>query len=316
MENHNDLLVHISQLYYQQNLSQNEIAKIVGISRPTISRLLDEARQTGVVEIIVHDPVRKNSDLSIDIRKKFNLREAIIISGHFKHDIAMERCAQVTAQFLSGILENNMTIGFSWGRAIRSVCNAIKPKEYYNITVAQMAGCLGTGNPHLDGLELAMDVAKKFNGTYTNIVSPVYVDHMLVQSALLAAPQIRRSLDIASHVDIALTGIGTLDDENSALLLSDCSTKEERIEAIQNGAVGHILARLFDKDGNEVFFPNHYPITAPLSAMKEPKWSIGIVVSGQKAEATLAAIRGGYINCLIADEPLAMELLKSSETLE
>lgn len=316
MENHNDLLVHISQLYYQQNLSQNEIAKIIGISRPTVSRLLDEARQTGVVEIIVHDPIRKNPDLSIEVRKKFDLREAVIISGNFKHDIAMERCAQVAAQFLSGILENNMSIGFSWGRAITAVCNAIKPKEYYNVTVAQMAGCLATGNPHLDGMELAMDVARKFNGTYTNVISPVFVDHLLVQKALLATPQIKKALDIASNLDIALTGVGTFNDKNSTLLLSDCSTEEERAEAIQNGAVGHILARFIDKDGKEVFFPNHYPITVPLDALKVPKWSIGIVVTSQKAEATLAAIRGGYINSLIADEPLALELLKLAMTLE
>ena len=314
MENHNDLLVHISQLYYQQNLSQSEIAKIIGISRPTVSRMLDEARKSGVVEIIVHDPIRKNSDLSIALRKKFNLREAVIISESFKHDIAMDRCAEVTAQFLSGIMENNISIGFSWGRAIYAVCDAIKPREYYNVTVSQMAGCLGTGNPHLDGIELAINVARKFNGTYTNVVSPVYVDNMLAQNALLASPQIRKALDIASNVDISITGIGTLDDKNSSLLISDISTKEEREEAKRNGAVGHILARFIDKDGNEVFFPNHYPITVPLSAMRSPKWSIGVTVTSEKAKATLAAIRGKYINCLIADEPLALELLRLADS--
>ena len=65
-----------------------------------------------------------------------------------------------------------------------------------------------------------------------------------------------------------------------------------------------------DKDGNEVTFPNHYPIAAPLEALREADWSIGIVASKEKALATLAAIKGGYINCLIADESLALELLK------
>ncbi len=316
MENHNDLLVHISQLYYQQGLSQNEIAKIIGISRPTVSRLLVEAKENGVVEIIVHDPIRKNSDLSIELRQRFNLREVIIVSGTFKPDIALRRCAKAATQFVSSIMENNFSIGFSWGRAITAFCDELKPKEYYNITVAQMAGCLGTGNPQLDGMQLAMEAAKKFNGSYTNIVSPVYVDHMLVQSALLASPQIKKAIAIASNVDIAITGIGTLSDSNSSLLLADCSTEEERNSIIKQGAVGHILARFFDINGNEVFFPNHYPITAPLSAMKTPKWSIGIVSHASKAKATLAAIRGGFINCLIADDPLALALLDLSKTLE
>ena len=64
MSSRTDLLVRISELYYQQNLSQQDISKITGISRPTISRLLDEAKETGVVEIIVHSPINKNPQLS------------------------------------------------------------------------------------------------------------------------------------------------------------------------------------------------------------------------------------------------------------
>ena len=51
MNNHESLLVHVAQLYYQQNLNQSEISKIVGLSRPTVSRMLEEAREVGIVEI-------------------------------------------------------------------------------------------------------------------------------------------------------------------------------------------------------------------------------------------------------------------------
>ena len=55
MNNHESLLVHVAQLYYQQNLNQSEISKIVGLSRPTVSRMLEEAREVGIVEIIVQN---------------------------------------------------------------------------------------------------------------------------------------------------------------------------------------------------------------------------------------------------------------------
>ena len=64
MSNRVDLLVHISELYYQQELSQQEISQIMGISRPTVSRLLDEAKETGVVEVIIHSPIVKHPKLS------------------------------------------------------------------------------------------------------------------------------------------------------------------------------------------------------------------------------------------------------------
>lgn len=147
MNNHESLLVHVAQLYYQQNLNQSEISKIVGLSRPTVSRMLEEAREVGIVEIIVHDPIRKNNDLSARLRDQLGLREALIISGKYQHDVALEKCANEAAQFVSSILDNNMSIGFSWGRAIRAVCNAFQSSEYYNVTVVQMAGCLSVGDP-------------------------------------------------------------------------------------------------------------------------------------------------------------------------
>ena len=76
MSNRVDLLVHISELYYQQELSQQEISQIMGISRPTVSRLLDEAKETGVVEVIIHSPIVKHPKLSYALRTEFGLRDA------------------------------------------------------------------------------------------------------------------------------------------------------------------------------------------------------------------------------------------------
>jgi len=310
LDNRNDLLVHISELYYQQNLNQNEIAKILGVSRPTVSRLLEEARDTGIVEIIVHNPIRKNPDLSAKLRNTFHLREAIVISGNYNHDTALSQCAEVAASLVSTILDNNMSLGLSWGRAIYETCNALKPKDYYNVNVVQMAGCLGSGNPYIDGLELALRVAKKFNGTYSNIIAPVYVDNEIVRDYLIESPQIKSTLKKAYNVDIALTGIGSLDDAQGSLNRAGCYTSEEIQVALKNGVTGHILARFMDINGNEIHLKDHYPISAPLKSMHNAEWAIGICVSEEKAKAVLSTINGKYINCLVADESLAKKLLE------
>lgn len=312
MDNRNDLLVHISELYYHQSLNQNEIARILGISRPTVSRLLEEARDNGVVEIIVHSPITKDSKLSAELRNRFHLREAIVVAGRTNHDTALANCGKAAAKLLTSILANNMSIGLTWGRGINAICNAIQPKEYYNVNVVQMAGCLGTGNPKLDGLELALHVAKMYNGTYANIIAPIFVDNKMVYDHLIASPQIKSTLKKAAHVDIALTGIGSLEDPDGTLTLAGCYSDEHLIAAKERGAVGHILARLLDSEGNEVALPDLYPISAPLEVMRNTEWSIGICASAAKAQATLAVINGQYINCLIADEPLARELLSKA----
>lgn len=308
-----DLLVRISELYYQQNLSQQDISKITGISRPTISRLLDEAKETGVVEIIVHSPINKNPQLSHLVRTTFGLRDAVIVAGDYDFDQSLTRCAHCAVDFLSTVLENNMSIGISWGRALEALCDVLEPtnySDYYNVTVVQMVGCLGTGNPRVDGLELALRLSKKVNGTYSNIYAPVYVDSELVYSYLTAEPQIEATLKKAGTVDIILTGIGSLNDANGSLYKSGCYNAEERKELMRRGAVSSLLGRMFDINGSEVQLDGRYVISAPLEAMRKPSWSIGINASAEKAECTLAAVHGKYINVLVADEPLARRMLE------
>ena len=173
-----------------------------------------------------------------------------------------------------------------------------------------MVGCLGTGNPRVDGLELALRLSKKVHGTYSNIYAPVYVDSELVYSYLTAEPQIEATLKKAGTVDIILTGIGSLNDANGSLYKSGCYNAEERKELMRRGAVSSLLGRMFDINGNEVQLDSRYVISAPLEAMRTPSWSIGINASAEKAECTLAAVHGKYINVLVADEALARRMLE------
>ena len=160
-----------------------------------------------------------------------------------------------------------MSIGISWGRALEALCDVLEPtdySDYYNVTVVQMVGCLGTGNPRVDGLELALRLSKKVHGTYSNIYAPVYVDSELVYSYLTAEPQIEATLKKAGTVDIILTGIGSLNDANGSLYKSGCYNAEERKELMRRGAVSSLLGRMFDINGNEVQLDSRYVISAPL----------------------------------------------------
>ncbi|MGE4548753.1 MAG: sugar-binding transcriptional regulator [Intestinibacillus sp.] len=310
MDTREDLLVRVAELYYQQGLSQQEVGQITNLSRPTVSRLLDEARETGVVEIIVHSPVLKNPQLSYAIRTTFGLRDAIVIAGNHEYDKALRRCAEAAANLLSTVLDNNQTLGISWGKPLQYLCDAMKPRSYYNLNVVQMAGCLGTGNPHFDGLELALEISKKLDGTYSNIYAPVYVDNKLVYQHLIAEPQIETTLKKALTTDVIVTGVGSLQDPASTLQMAGYYTDKQRMEMLGMGAVGHLLARMFDKDGQEIPIPGRYTISAPLDAMHHAGWSIGITASAMKAEAVLGALHGKYLNALVIDETLAYRLLE------
>ena len=317
MESHLRSLIHIAELYYQEGLSQSAIADILSTSRATVSRLLDEAKSRGIVEIIVHNPVVKNSALSSQLRSRLHLRDAIVVTGGMTPDRALQDCSEAAVQFLSAVMENNITLGIAWGRAVQYCCDKMQPDEdYHNIHVAQMAGCLGDGSSNLGGLELSLRMDQKRHGTYSNIYAPIVVSNEATYAYLTAEKQIKIALEKAERVNIVLSGVGLPTDDHSSMFRAGCFTREERQEMIAKGGAAIILARWIDKEGRELFCPGHYTIAAPLEAMRNASWSIGVCASAERAGSVLAALRGGYFNTLVVDDSLARELLKQTEAQE
>lgn len=313
MKSRTDLLIRIAELYYEQGLSQNEIAQLAGLSRPTVSRMLEEAKEVGIVEIRVNSPIRKNASLSSALRDQLRLREAIVVDGSYSYEKALMRCCDAALRFCNTILQNNMSIGICWGTATRMLCDLMEQHPYehpfYNVDIVQMVGCLGSGDPSVDGLELAFRMSRCLGGTYSNIYAPVFVSNQIVQQYLLKEPQIETTLRKAEHLDIVLTSVGSIDDKTS-LQLAGFYTDTTVANLMKRGAVGHLLARPFDAQGEELIAPHLCPVGAPLSALRGAEWSIAVNASAQKAQGVLAAARSGYVNVLVIDQPLAERLLE------
>ncbi len=313
MKSRVDLLIRVAECYYEQNLSQNEIANMLGISRPTVSRMLDEAKEAGIVEIKVNSPIRKDPHLSVALRNSLGLQEAIVINGSYEYEKALRRCCNAALHFCNTLLQNNISIGITWGLATRYLCELMEEnpykQPYYNINVVQMVGCLGSGNPSVDGLELALRMSKALGGTYSNIYAPIYVRNKVVQSYLLKEPQIETTLRMSEHLDILLTSIGSIDTQTS-LYQAGFYTEQTLESLVAQGAVGHLLARPFDNEGNEVAANELFPVGAPLSVLNDIQWSIAVNASAQKAQAVLAAVRSGFVNTIVVDQALAHALLE------
>lgn len=310
-------LVHVAELYYEQGMSQQKIAGLLGLSRPTVSRLLEEARACGVVEIVVHAPLRKQAELSARLRRELGLRDAVVAAGRCDRDRALNRCAQAAAEAFLALLESGMTVGIAWGRALRAFCGQVPAQQHiFQVQVVQMIGCLGTGNPQLDGLELSLTLAKKLNGTFRNVYAPVYVESELVQSYLLREPSVALAIRQGERADIVVTGVGSLWDREGSLYRAGYFTEQDREELTAAGAAAVIQGRLLDRNGREIEVPGRYVVGCPLEATRQASWRIGINAGAGRAVETLAAVRGGCVNLLVVDEPLAEELLALNKTEE
>ncbi|MFO7533760.1 MAG: hypothetical protein R6W93_14985, partial [Candidatus Limnocylindrales bacterium] len=75
------LLVKVSRFYYEDGLNQDAITARLGLSRSKVSRLMAQARETGVVQINVVVPEDLFLDLESRLEERFGLQEALVVEA-------------------------------------------------------------------------------------------------------------------------------------------------------------------------------------------------------------------------------------------
>ncbi|MEM7117667.1 MAG: sugar-binding domain-containing protein [Chloroflexota bacterium] len=313
MRNNIPQIVRVAELYFERNLSQKEIAAIIGTSRPRVSRLLADARRMGIVEIKINRPIEKLAELSETLRTQFKLRDAIVVESGETYLDSVRNVGATAAELLSSVLGNNMTIGMTWGQTLYHMVKALAKIPLEGIEVVQMLGALGEGDSHIDGPELALRLAEKLDGSYRYVHAPAVVKTTEMKHMLLQQPQIKATLQKAANADIMLQGIGSLADEMSSLARAGYLDEEERNACLEAGAVGHLMARMIDMNGQQIGSYNERVIAIPAEALRLPEYSIGICASRQKAKPALGAIRGQYINVLVTERRCAEALIELQE---
>ncbi|XPE40559.1 sigma factor-like helix-turn-helix DNA-binding protein [Shigella flexneri] len=68
----------IAQLYYEQDMTQAQIARELGIYRTTISRLLKRGREQGIVTIAINYDYNENLWLEQQLKQKFGRRSVVV----------------------------------------------------------------------------------------------------------------------------------------------------------------------------------------------------------------------------------------------
>lgn len=304
------LITRVAELYFKQGYSQQTIASIMGTSRPTISRLISEAKDKEIVKININTPVNINYELSTKIKEKFKLKDALVVNINDENEeLAISQVGHVAARFVMSLLENDMVIGISFGKHVKRFIEGIPENKMENIKTVQLVGSLGNGDPNTDGPELVIDLANRLNGKYKYINSPAVVNDIDLKNSLLDHPQIKSTLDLIKKCNIVVHGIGSLNEENSSMKRSGYISEEMRERYMKDGAVGHVLGHLVDSNGGLLKDSNHHTIGASLDLLKNVEWSVGVATNTRKYKAVLSAIEGKYVNSLIINYSLANKLL-------
>ncbi len=305
------LLAKVSKLYYEQDLTQQEISERLRLSRPKVSRLLQQARKEGIVQITVISPLGSYAELEQRLEQKYGLQEAVVVEAdNAASQLAVSRQIGVAAaDYLQQTIQDGDVIGIFWGVTLNSMVNALQRCETCNVHVVQMVGGLGPPEAEEHATGLCRRMAQLLNGKLTLLPAPGLVDSAQVKEVLLSDAYVRNAINMFSRISIAFLGIGAAS-PSSWIMRNDVLTLDELEQLRQAGAVGETALRFFDANGQPVNTPlNDRILGITLDELKRIDRVVGMVGGPEKVDVVRAALRGQLLDVLITDHLTAQQLL-------
>jgi deoxyribonucleoside regulator len=306
-----NFLINLARKYYIDGLSQQELASQFGISRPSVSNLLKQCREEGIVEIRIQESDSSLvAALSERLKKDFGLRSVIVVPSQDDNSSTLSIAGLAAADLLQTRLKDRQIIGMSWGSSLYQVVKALKSQSVVDVEVLQMTGSLGMANHSYDGFELSRNLAKKLNGNCHLIQAPVIVKNLELKKLLLQEPLIAETMAYMKRIDVALVGMSSDDPEYSSMVREGFINKSDACKIQEIGGIGHICALHYDKDGQLLDIPeNQRVIGIPWNELLRVPEVIGIACGAEKAEAILGAVKSGLLSSLVTDENAALRML-------
>lgn len=302
-------IIEAAKLYYQLDYSQQEIAKKLDVSRPTVSRLLKTAKDSGIVEITIHNPVEAGELLTDSLKNKFDLKEVIVTSvSEYDNTLIKRHLGEVAANYVNRIVKDSDIIATSWGTTVHEIAKRLQPKPLSQTTIVQLNGGVSHSESKTYASEIIHLFGEAFNTQTFMLPLPAIVDHIVVKQAIEADRHIHKILDLGKKANIAIFSVGT-PVVDSVLLQAEYLSSEDQ-HLIQSKAVGEICSRFFDKNGEVcVESLNSRTIGIELHELAKKEKSILVAGGPKKFDSIYGALKGKYANVLITDQHTARLLV-------
>lgn len=308
------MLVQVAHLYYDENLSQQEVADRLEVSRSLIAQYLQRARETGIVRIQIVDPDDACTDLAAALRKETGVkRVAVLPNPRGSQTLALRAVAKAAAEFIADKLRDGDTLGLAWGRTTGMVVDLLKPSHARRIEVLPLMGECGHSGLYSQMNQLVMQAAERLRANAHFLSLPVVVSSSGLRDALVKEVGIRDVIARWNKVNVACMGIGVVPPVPGMVVYIGA---EHLPRLIEGGAVGDVCGVYFDSEGRIVKSGlEDRMIAIDLPQMKQIGCVVGVACGEDKATAVLGALRTGLLSALFIDQCMAERILVQLRSL-
>ena len=296
------LMVKAAWYYYFENLTQQAIADRLCISRMRVIKLLEAARQTGVIQFRLRSDGVGMMEVSRRLMEKYHLKDVFIIPTPDAGAQPNEAVARAGAMYVADRLGDNACINVGYGDTLSRTLNHLATMVQSPVTCISLTG----------GVSYYLPNARSniFNARLVLMPAPLLASTPEMAAAMLAESSVSEILRMASLSSFTLVGIGAMDD-SATIIKSGMLSQADLLRLRTSRAVGDVLCHFLGADGQLIPTPiEDRLIATPLSGLKAMPNVVGLAAGAQKVEAIRAVLRGGYLDVLITDEATADLLLR------
>ena len=307
------LMIKAAKLYYEKGLTQEVISQKLRLSRPRVSRMLQEALDSGIVQITVSPGLCSFTEIEARLEERFGLSEAVVVevSDPDSRQAISRELGPIAADVFTRLVQDCDVIGLSWGTCLASMVEHLQPQKKSSAVVVQMTGGLGAPDTDTHATDIASRTAMALGATLRLLPAPGIVHSQETAQLLRSERYIAQALETAEKTNIAFLGIGSTSRNSPPIHDGSIITWEEAEELGRMGAVGELNLRFYDINGDPVKSElDERVIGVQLNTIRSIDHVVAVAAGGEKVKAILGALRGRLIDTLITDTATATKLLE------
>ena len=306
------LLYLIAKEYYINNKKQKEIAKQFDINRVQVSRYISEAKDRGMIDINIINPLKENNH---SIKKKLNeffsdVNIIIAVTHSDDNETIIKSLTDQANEYINSSFLPTDTVGFGWGNTMFNLAkNLTTNRNYPNLRVVPLVGGSMEFNKEFQANNITFMIADKFKGKNMPILAPFYIEDQ-DYSTIKENYDVKKVLSIWEELDKAVVGIGC-NFSITPLMDIDLFETKDLTKLLNFRQVGDILTHYFNIEGefcNLDIYDNL--INLPIEMLKDVNEVIAVAGGTEKAESIIGALRTGMVDTIIMDNLVANKIIE------
>ncbi|MFI7482355.1 sugar-binding transcriptional regulator [Kocuria sp. M1R5S2] len=307
-------LHHAAELYWVQGMTMEAVADRFGVSRPTVSRMLQAARDRGIVRISLAPPPAAGHELSRRLRETFGI--TVHVAGTPRtatEPQRLESVARAAAALLGDWFGDGMTLAVAWGTTTSAVAEHLVPRPTRDAVVVQMNGAVSARSPGAaQSAALLGRMSTAFGASLLPFPTPAFFDREETRTLMWQESSVRRVLAVRNAADLAVFSVGAFRGPMISQVYSGGYLAEDAFrELAAHHVVGDVCTVFLREDGTyaDIDLNRRASGPTPMELRRIPR-RLCVVAGEHKVPGLLGALRAGVVTDLLIDERTAAAVVR------